>query len=386
MGDKVFINGRAAIHVGSAGKSIAFPDVSLCPPPPPSGPIPTPLPNTAQAMDLQGGASTVTIEGNPIAHAKSFIGKSTGNEVASSTGGDVITHVVQGKAYFQTFSMDVFIESQSAVRHMDLVTQNHMAMMPGNTPPTPWMSAMTAGGTTAPKEVEKSANEGKDWLEIVLCDPDGDPVPGAHYRVTTPKGKILQGLTLAKGSAKFKLLAKGKCKVEWLDDVAEIAKDGKTILSGSPATDHVSTGASYPYVLKLKKVRIRVLDRSEEPCKNVTCDVWIRPFTKSRHKTDGKGWLALWSPPKAKHADFKIVSPYQAEKRRVYLQPLPDDDKVASKQRLHNLGFFGDDEAGEDERMFRRAYGVDESEDLAKYLADVEANDKTADDRKGLRS
>ena len=103
MGDKVFINGRAAIHVGSAGKSIAFPDVCLCPPPPSSGPIPTPLPNTAQAMDLQGGASTVTIEGNPIAHAKSFIGKSTGNEVASSTGGDVITHVVQGKAYFQTF-------------------------------------------------------------------------------------------------------------------------------------------------------------------------------------------------------------------------------------------------------------------------------------------
>ena len=119
MADNVFINGRAAIHAGSAGKSIAFPDVCLCPPPPPSGPIPTPLPNTAQAMDLQGGAATVTIEGNPVAHAKSFIAKSTGNEVATSTGGGVITHVVQGKAYFQTFSMDVFIESQPAVRHMD---------------------------------------------------------------------------------------------------------------------------------------------------------------------------------------------------------------------------------------------------------------------------
>ena len=113
MADNVFINGRAAIHSGSAGKSIAFPDVCLCPPPPPSGPIPTPLPNTAQAMDLQGGAATVTIEGNPVAHAKSFIAKSTGNEVATSTGGGVITHMVQGTAYFQTFSMDVFIESQA---------------------------------------------------------------------------------------------------------------------------------------------------------------------------------------------------------------------------------------------------------------------------------
>src|SRR5512143_2229514 len=127
MADKVFVNGRAAIHKGSAGKSIAFPDVCLCPPSPPSGPIPTPLPNTASAMDLQGGAATVTIEGNPMAHAKSYIGKSTGNEVARPTGGGVITHQVQGAAYFQTFSMNVFVESQPAVRHLDLLTHNHRA-------------------------------------------------------------------------------------------------------------------------------------------------------------------------------------------------------------------------------------------------------------------
>ena len=124
-------------------------------------PIPTPLPDTAQAMDLQGGAATVTIEAASVAHAKSFISKSTGNEVATSTGGGVITHVVQGKAYFQTFSMDVFIESQPGVRHMDLVTHNHMAMMPGNTPPAPWMSAMLAGPGPAPRgpESKKRARE-----------------------------------------------------------------------------------------------------------------------------------------------------------------------------------------------------------------------------------
>src|ERR1017187_4002245 len=129
MADNVFINGRAAVHAGSAGKSIAFPDVCLCPPSPPAGPIPTPLPNTAQAMDLQGGATTVTIEGNPVAHAQSFIAQSTGNEVAQATGGGVVTHMVKGAAYFQTFSMDVFIEGQPAVRHLDLLTHNHMAKM-----------------------------------------------------------------------------------------------------------------------------------------------------------------------------------------------------------------------------------------------------------------
>src|ERR1019366_8841901 len=224
MADNVFINGRAAFHKGSAGKSIAFPDVCLCPPSPPAGPIPTPLPNTAQAMDLQGGATTVTIEGNPVAHAQSFIAQSTGNEVAQATGGGVVTHMVKGAAYFQTFSMDVFIEGQPAVRHMDLLTHNHMAKMPGNTPPAPWMSTMMAGPGPAPKNVEKDANEGKEWMEIALKDPEGKPIAGARYKVTTPKGKVLGGATPPSGKVKIKGLAKGKCKVEWLGDAAQATK------------------------------------------------------------------------------------------------------------------------------------------------------------------
>jgi hypothetical protein len=133
MGDNVFINGRAAIHAGSAGKSVAFPDVCLCPPSPPSGPIPTPLPNTPQAKDLKGGAVAVLIEGNRVAHRDSYIATSTGNEVSKSTGGGIITHQHKGAAYFQTFSMNVFIEGKPAVRHLDLLTHNHMAKMPGNT-------------------------------------------------------------------------------------------------------------------------------------------------------------------------------------------------------------------------------------------------------------
>jgi hypothetical protein len=216
MADRVFINGRAAIHKGSAGKSIAFPDVCLCPPAPPSGPIPTPLTNTAQAMDLQGGAASVTIEGNPIAHAKSYIAKSTGNEVARSTGGGVITHQVQGAAYFQTFSMNVFIESQPAVRHLDLLTHNHMGPMPGNTPPAPWMSTMLpAASGIRPNQIERHIREGKEWLELSMVDAFGDPIPGIRYRVTIPTGKVLEGVTPPSGRVKLVGLAKGQCKIEW---------------------------------------------------------------------------------------------------------------------------------------------------------------------------
>jgi hypothetical protein len=213
MADNVFINGRAAIHAGSAGKSIAFPDVCLCPPSPPSGPIPTPLTNTAQAPDLQGGAATVTIDGHPVAHAKSYIGKSTGDEVAQSTGGGIITHQFNGAAYFQTFSMDVFIENQPAVRHLDLLTHNHMAPMPGNTPPAPWMSTMLAGAGAAPKESEKDANEGKDKITILFVDESGAPLGEIDYEVTTPKGAKVTGRPGSVGRLVLQGLAKGKCQL-----------------------------------------------------------------------------------------------------------------------------------------------------------------------------
>lgn len=86
---------------------------------------------------------SVLAKGNRIAaHAQSFVAKSTGNEVAQSTGGGILSATTQGKAYFQSFSMNVMIENQPAVRHLDLVTNSHMAKMGGNTPPVPWMSTM----------------------------------------------------------------------------------------------------------------------------------------------------------------------------------------------------------------------------------------------------
>ncbi len=215
MADNVFINGRAAAHKGSMGKSVAFPDVCLCPPAPPSGPIPTPLVNTAQAADLDGCAATVTVEGNRIANAQSFVAKSTGDEVARSTGGGIMTQVTQGKAYFQTFSMNVMIENQPAVRHLDLVTNNHAAKMAGNTPPVPWMSKMLAGPGAAPGEMEKVVGKKKDWITVEVIDQDGQPAHTISYKLTLPDGKQEAARVPHGGRVTIRGIEKGSCSIEF---------------------------------------------------------------------------------------------------------------------------------------------------------------------------
>jgi hypothetical protein len=165
MSDTVFANGMAVVHAGSSGKSMmAFPDVCLCPPSPPAGPVPTPLANTASAADLSGGATSVTVDGNPIAKKSSFIAKSTGDEAAQSTGGGVATHVVQGKTYFQSFSMDVLIEGENVPRHLDLTTHNH-ASPPPNTPPVPYLSKMNL---PPPPATQQSKTTDQHWVTHVM--------------------------------------------------------------------------------------------------------------------------------------------------------------------------------------------------------------------------
>jgi len=229
MGDSVFINGRAAVHKGSTGKSIAFPDVCLCPPSPPAGPIPTPLPNTVQAADLDGGAKSVLIEGNPSGKQSSFFKKSTGNEVSRPTGGGVITHGVQGKAYFQTFSMNVMFEGEPAVRHMDLLTHNHLGPQPGNTPPMPWLATMKIP-PVAPKTSTKKLAEGKESLAFACLDAYGDPVPYASFVLKSPKGQTVAGRLLSAGTFTALGLAKGSCELTFpeCDALPALEKPGRS--------------------------------------------------------------------------------------------------------------------------------------------------------------
>ncbi len=262
MAAPVFINGRAAIFKGCVGQAVAFPDVCLCPPGPPAGPIPVPLPNTVVAADLAGCAVRVTIDGQPMAHQKSFFAKSTGNEVSRSTGGGVVSHATQGKAYFQTGSPDVEVEGKKAVRHLDLVTCNHTSEVPANTPPTVWMSTMDTPGQAAPGAVKKTLHEGQDFIVLRFVDEIGEPLGKGHYQIKTASGRQISGRVLHKGRVSLRLIAKGSCEIILPDADARAAEvgqrkpaqttgDQKAYVPGSPL--RLATGKEYVVVVPYTK-------------------------------------------------------------------------------------------------------------------------------------
>lgn len=145
MPNDVFANGMEVTCKAASGKSVcAMPDVCLSPPSPPAGPVPIPYPNTGMATDTTDGSKTVQISGKEaMLKNKSYFKKSTGDEAATkSLGMGVITHQIQGKVYFNAWSMDVKFEGENVVRHLDLTTHNH-ASVPGNSPTWPYLDSMS---------------------------------------------------------------------------------------------------------------------------------------------------------------------------------------------------------------------------------------------------
>lgn len=139
MSTNVYANSSEISSKGAAGKSLAcFPDTCFTPPMTPAGTEPPiPYPNTAMASDLDKGTTTVLIGNKMVAlEDTSFFKKSTGDEPAkpSQLKAGVVTHTVQGKAYYIQWSPDVKFEGQGVGRHMDMMTHNH-ASPPGNTVP-----------------------------------------------------------------------------------------------------------------------------------------------------------------------------------------------------------------------------------------------------------
>jgi hypothetical protein len=179
MANDVYANGREISCKAADGKSVcAFPDVCLSPPSPPAGPIPIPYPNTALAQDTTSGSKSVKISGKEVMlKNKSYFKKSTGDEAATkSLGMGVVTHQITGKVYFASWSMDVKIEGQNAVRHLDLTTHNHMSV-PGNSPTWPYLDTMSmaeklaACGEEMDAVAKKCPNSGKMGKTHEDCPP-----------------------------------------------------------------------------------------------------------------------------------------------------------------------------------------------------------------------
>ena len=136
----------------ASGKAIcAFPDVCFTPPLTPATPpgVPIPYPNTGMASDCTDGSSTVKISGEEVMlKNKSYFKRSSGDEAGCAPKKAVITSTNMGKVYYNAWSMDVKVEGENVVRHLDLTTHNH-ASMPGSTPPWPYIDAQASPGITS---------------------------------------------------------------------------------------------------------------------------------------------------------------------------------------------------------------------------------------------
>jgi len=121
----VVINGLTAVHAGSNGTLVTS-DTCLVPP----YCIPYPFTNIAKSADSAMTATSVTINGNPVCHAKSNFAVSTGDSAGAC--GGIISGTVHGMAEFITFSNNVFIEGIPAVRQTDKMVSNNK-----NTSPMP---------------------------------------------------------------------------------------------------------------------------------------------------------------------------------------------------------------------------------------------------------
>jgi hypothetical protein len=134
----VFANGREVSCKASDGKVVAaMPDVCLSPPSPPAGPVPIPYPLNSFASDTSDGSKTVKISGQEIMlKDKSYFKKCTGDEAATKTlGQGVVTHTITGKVYFVSWSPDVEVEGENAVRHLDMTTSNHACPLANQSAP-----------------------------------------------------------------------------------------------------------------------------------------------------------------------------------------------------------------------------------------------------------
>src|SRR5579862_3866580 len=138
MSNQVYANKMELACKASDGKSIcAMPDVCMTPPQTPATPpgVPIPYPNTAMASDCTDGSTTVQISGQEVMlKDQSCMKKSTGDEAGSAPMKGVVTSCNTGKVYFIAWSMDVQIEGENVVRHMDM-TDHNCQSSPYNTPP-----------------------------------------------------------------------------------------------------------------------------------------------------------------------------------------------------------------------------------------------------------
>jgi hypothetical protein len=152
VSNEVYANNMEVSCKQAAGKTIcSFPDVCFTPPQTPATPpgVPIPYPNTGMASDATDGSSTVMISGQEVMlKDKSSFKKSSGDEAGCAPQKGLINATNTGKVIFAAWSMDVKVEGENVVRHLDMTTGNNACPNPNAAIPWPHADAaeMEEGG------------------------------------------------------------------------------------------------------------------------------------------------------------------------------------------------------------------------------------------------
>ncbi|WP_372623350.1 DUF4150 domain-containing protein [Falsiroseomonas sp.] len=153
MGNSVFANRREIACKSGAGKVIAaFPDVCFTPPQTPATPpgVPVPYPSNSRSSATAKGSRSVRIDRKEVMLRNiSFYKKCNGDEAGCAPKKGLITSSNTSKTYFRAWSMNIKIEGENVVRHLDLTTSNHRSEV-GNAS-VPMIDTERMGFTDLPK-------------------------------------------------------------------------------------------------------------------------------------------------------------------------------------------------------------------------------------------
>ena len=79
--------------------------------------------------------------------------------------------------------------------------------------PTPATSSGAKPPTSLGSSSATVSPDKKHWVEIVMLDQEGMPVPGQAYEITVPDGTVVQGSTDSKGRGRVDGIDAGNCKI-----------------------------------------------------------------------------------------------------------------------------------------------------------------------------
>lgn len=98
---------------------------------------------------------------------------------------------------------------------------NKTAQAPAKSAPVEVETAFQMTQFAAPPPVisktEEKPKEKKAWIEIILVEEEGKPMPGVKYRITPPGGQPKEGRLNEHGQAGVYQIEPGTCKVTFPD-------------------------------------------------------------------------------------------------------------------------------------------------------------------------